>query len=133
MVSWVPRVGGHLTTPFTTSELQATIKLLKNGKAKGPDNVPPELIIHCGKKCLEWERRFFSFCLEHTVIPKIWRRATVVAILKPHKPADDSKSYRPISLLCVPYKILETLYLAPINPVVKPNYHRSRQASEKVA
>ena len=28
----VPGVGGHLTTPFTTSELTATIKLLKGGK-----------------------------------------------------------------------------------------------------
>ena len=65
-------------------------------------------------------RKFFSFCLEHTVIPKIWRRATVVAILKPNKPADDPKSYIPISLLCVPYKILERLILARINPVIEP-------------
>ena len=76
--------------------------------------------MHCGKKCLEWVRKFFSFCLERTVIPKIWRRATVVAILKPNKPADDPKSYRPISLLCVFYKILERLILARINPVIEP-------------
>ena len=103
MMWGVPGVGGRLSTPFTTLELSATIKLLKGGKAQGPDNIPPEFMMHCGKKCLEWVRKFFSFCLEHTVIPKIWRRATVVAILKPNKPADDPKSYRPISLLCVPY------------------------------
>ena len=120
MMWGVPGVGGHLSTPFTTLELSATIKLLKGGKAQGPDNIPPEFMMHCGKKCLEWVRKFFSFCLEHTVIPKIWRRATVVAILKPNKPADDPKSYRPISLLCVPYKILERLILAHINPVMEP-------------
>ena len=116
----VPGVGGHLTTPFNTSELTATIKLLKGGKAQGPDNIPPEFIMHCGKKCLKWIRKFYFFCLRHTVIPKIWRRATVVAILKPNKPTDDPKSYRPISLLCVPYKILERLILARISPVIEP-------------
>ena len=33
----------------------------------------------------------------------------MVAIPKPGKPVRDPKSYRPISLLCVPYKILEEL------------------------
>ena len=33
----------------------------------------------------------------------------MVAIPKPGKPVGDPKSYRPISLLCVPYKILERL------------------------
>ena len=112
-------VDGHLTAPFSTSELTATIKLLKGGKAQGPDNIPPEFMMHCGKKCLEWVHKFYFFCIQHTVIPKIWRRATVVAILKPNKPADP-KSYRHISLLCAPYKILERLTPARINPVIEP-------------
>ena len=49
----VPGVGSHLIIPFTTSELSATIKLLKGGKAQGTDNIPPEFMMHCGKKCLE--------------------------------------------------------------------------------
>ena len=113
----VPGDGGHLTTPFTTL---ATIKLLKDGKAQGPENIPSEFMMHCGKKCLEWVRKFYSFCLEHIVISKIWRRATIVAILKPKKPADDPKSYIPISLLRVFYKVLEKLILARIIPLIKP-------------
>ena len=119
MMWGVPGLGGHLTTPFTTLELIATIKLLKDGKAQGPDNIPSEFMMHFGKKCLEWVRKFYFSCFEHTVISKIWRRATVVAILKPNKPAGDPKSYRPISLLCVSYKILEKLILARINPVIE--------------
>ena len=125
MMWGVHGVGGHLTTLFTTSELTATIKLLKGGKAQGPDNVPSEFMMHCGKKCLEWVGKF-SFCLEHTVIPKIWRRVTVVAVLKPNKLADDPKSHRPISLLCVPYKILEKQILARINRVIKPQLPTER-------
>ena len=43
-----------------------------------------------------------------------------MTILKPNKPAHDPKSYRPIFLLCVPYKILKRLFLACINPVIEP-------------
>ena len=36
------------------------------------------------------------------------------------KPVEDPKSYRPISLLCVPYKILERLIYIRIEPIVDP-------------
>jgi len=53
-------------------------------------------------------------------IPKIWRRALIVAILKPEKPLGDPRSYRPISLLCVPFKILERLIYACVDPIIDP-------------
>ena len=53
-------------------------------------------------------------------IPKIWRRALVVAISKQEKPLGDPKSYRPISLLCVPFKILERLIYARIETIIDP-------------
>ena len=42
----------------------------------------------------------------------------MVAIPKPAKPVGDPKSYRPISLLCVPYKILERLIYARVEPLI---------------
>jgi len=53
-------------------------------------------------------------------IPKIWRRALVVAIPKPEKPLGDPKSYRPISLLCVPFKILDRLIYSRIETIIDP-------------
>ena len=41
-------------------------------------------------------------------------------MLKPNKPAKDPMSYRPFSLLCVPYKILERLIHSRIEPIVDP-------------
>ena len=52
--------------------------------------------------------------------PKIWRRALVVAILKPEKPLGDPKSYRPVSLLCVPFQILERLIYARVETITDP-------------
>ena len=45
----------------------------------------------------------------------------MVAIPKPKpQPVGDPKSYRPISLLCVPYKILEKLIYARVEPLIDP-------------
>ena len=44
----------------------------------------------------------------------------MVAIPKPAKPVGDPKSYPPISLLYVPYKILERLIYARVEPLIDP-------------
>ena len=44
----------------------------------------------------------------------------MVAIPKPTNPVGDPKSYWPISLLCVPYKILERLIYARVEPLIDP-------------
>ena len=41
-------------------------------------------------------------------------------IPKPAKPVGDRKSYRPIALFCVPYKILERLIYARVEPLIDP-------------
>jgi len=47
-------------------------------------------------------------------------RALVIAVPKSEKPLGDRKSYRPISLLCVPFKILERLIYAPVETIIDP-------------
>ena len=69
---------------------------------------------------LNWLREFFSQCMCSLSLPKVWRRADIIAVLKPNKPADDTKNYRPISLLCVPLKLLERLLLSRLDPVIDP-------------
>ena len=63
-------------------------------------------------------------------IPKIWRSANMILIRKPGKPLDDPTSYRPISLLCCFYKLLEHLLLTRLAPVFeRGSYHQSNLAS----
>ena len=105
---------------FSQREFAAALQHVKPGKARGPDSICPELILHAGAALKSWLRDFISSCLRRLKIPKIWRRALVVAIPKPAKPVGDPKSYRPISLLCVPYKILERLIYARVEPIIDP-------------
>ena len=51
-----PGVDGFLSTPFIIQEFTLAIRQLKSGKGQGPDNIPPEFLIHCGPRCLEWLR-----------------------------------------------------------------------------
>ena len=64
----------------------------------------------------------------------------MVAISKPNKPHNDAKSYRPISLLYIPYKILERLIYTRIEPVIDPllpreqaGFRRERSIVDQVA
>jgi len=47
-------------------------------------------------------------------------------IPKPEKPLGDPKCYRPISLLCVPFKILERLIYARVDPIIDPLHPREQ-------
>jgi len=53
-------------------------------------------------------------------VPKIWRRALIVAVPGPEKPLGDPKSYRPISLLYVSFKILERPIYDRGDPIIDP-------------
>ena len=105
----------NISDNFSQREFTA-LQHLKPGKAPGPNSICPELIIHAGAPLKSWLRDFISSCLRRLKIPKIWRRALVVAIPKPEKPVGDPKSYQRISLLCVPYKVLERLIYARVEP-----------------
>ena len=128
-----------LSEDFSNSEILAAVAFLKNGKAQGPDSIAPEFVIHCGAAMLDWLRQFFSHCLKSFCIPKIWRRAIITAVLKPNKPPSDPKSYRPISLLCVPFKLLERLLLLRLNPIIDPKlpqeqagFRRGRSTTDQI-
>jgi len=73
------------------------------------DSIFPGFILHARSALKSWFCDFLNSCMRQLKISKIWRRALVVAILKPEKQLGDPKSYRPISLLCIPFKILERL------------------------
>ena len=53
----------------------------------------------------------FNRSIKHSVIPGIWKCSRVIPLLKPGKPADQAKSYKPVSLLSPLIKLLETSML----------------------
>ncbi|KAJ3587576.1 hypothetical protein NHX12_011173 [Muraenolepis orangiensis] len=111
-------VDSNLSGEFTAEELSEAMSKLKPGKSPGRDNIHPEFVIHQSTTTSGWLCAFYTSCYQRLKLPKTWRRASVIALPKPNKPAEDPKSYRHISLLCVPFKILERMIHSRIEPVV---------------
>ena len=110
----------NISGDFFPRELTAALHHLKPGKAPVPESIFPELLIHVCHGLKFWLRGFLSSCLHQLKIPKVWRKALVVAISKLSKHVENPQSYRPISLLCVSYKILERLIYNRVEPIVDP-------------
>ena len=101
---------GH-TRPMTMGELDTGISSLKPGKAIGLDNISTEQIKNFGPAAKKWLLQLYNHCLTTRKLPKIWKKAHVMALLKPGKDPSIPKSYRPISLLSHTYKLFERLIL----------------------
>lgn len=110
----------RLTEPFTPEELNINIKALKNGKAIGLDNMFTEEIKHFGPLTLNLVLELMNNCMMTRNIPKIWRKTKIIALLKPGKDPAYAKNFRPISLLCHPYRLFERLILNRLASVAEP-------------
>ena len=110
----------NISEDFSPREFAVAFHHLKPGKLPGPDSTCPELLIHAGPGLKFWLHCFLSSCMHQLKITKVWRRALVVMIPKPSKPVEDPHSYHPISLLCIPYKILKQLIYNRVEPIANP-------------
>ncbi len=104
--------------PYTIAALNEGTKIIKLGKASGLDGITAEMVHHFGPKTREWLLQQFNNCITFHRVPKTWKKAKVVALLKPDKDPKSPKSYRPISLLCTLYKLYERLLMTRISPAV---------------
>ena len=103
---------------FTLSEMNGPLAFMKTGKACWLDGITEE-IMHFGTKSKSWILKLFNKCADENCIPKEWRKARVVALLKPGKDPTQRKSYRPISLPCILYKLYEQMIMVRISPTVE--------------
>lgn len=67
----------------------------------------------------ELKKRAFEMLCYRRMLKISWLITNVIALIKPRKPANDTKSYRPIALLSCIYKLLENLSAFRIGPLQK--------------
>ena len=93
-----------------TSEAEVKNILLKvdQKKAVGPDNISPRLLRQCAHELAYPLATLFNHCLQTSTWPKNWKTSNVVPV---HKKGgkSEAKNYRPVSLLPVLSKVLETV------------------------
>ena len=99
---------------ISTEQTLKAIKKAKSSKALGPDNISPIMLKHLGPNGITYLTNIFNCSVNQATVPPIWKVGRIIPLLKPKKPADEGTSYRPISLLSPPAKILESILLSPI-------------------
>ena len=111
-------VGTDFSREFTMEELDFGINNIKVKKAPGLDEMFAEFIKHFGPNTKHWILMFFNLILITGRLPKIFKKAKIITVLKPGKDGSDVSHYRPISLLSIVYKLLERLILNRIEPSI---------------
>ena len=89
------------------NKLIADIKTININKASGPDGISSRGLAIAGSSALEGIVTVFKNSMTRSSFPNTWKIAKVNAIFKKGDPADVS-NYRPISLLSIPSKLLES-------------------------
>ena len=116
------------TPPFTPTMVSAAIRKTKNTTSTGPDGISYLHLKHLGSHAIRALTQIFNHSITNNCIPNMWKLANITPLLKPHKPPTERTSYRPISLLSNPSKILERLVLQDITPDIPlaPSQHGFR-------
>ncbi|KAI5715753.1 hypothetical protein M8J77_021854 [Diaphorina citri] len=90
------------------SEVRYAIDKLKDRKAGGIDGIINEEIKAGGTTMVKELRKIFNTCLNLKVVPKIWLKAILILLYKKGD-KHDLKNYRPLSMLCVMYKLFMSI------------------------
>ena len=84
-------------------------KIAKSGKSSGLDNVNSNDLQIIRKDILNGLAYVYESSVEKQKFPDIWKEAKVTSIFKKGKKSK-CENYRPIYLLSIPSKILESIY-----------------------
>lgn len=93
---------------ITSAEVKVHIKQLRNSST-GQDNVHNRCLKNYTELLVKHLTDLFNQILIQGHIPKMWKQANIIVLLKPNKDKQSPSSYRPISLLSCLGKLLEKI------------------------
>ena len=97
------------TTPFIMEELEKAIQKMRTKGAAGEDEIPPSFLKALGPLAKEALLSIFNQSFDDASVPQMWRRATIIPLLKAGKPAGQLASFRPVSLTSCVVKTMERM------------------------
>ncbi len=108
----------EIIRPTSPMEVAQLIDKLNKKKSAGSDDVLPCMISELPRKAIIYMTNLFNAALRLRYVPSCWKKARMIVILKPGKPVEEPKSYRPISLLPVVSKIFEKAVRKRLEPYI---------------
>ena len=108
-----------------SSDVYEHLSNLDPTKASGCDNVHPKILKSCATALTEPVTQLFNLCLTYTSLPDEWKIHKITPVPKKGDLSDVS-NYRPISLLCILSKVLESIIYDKIISFVRPHLSRNQ-------
>ena len=96
------------------------LKALNISKAAGPDSIRPRVLKELSSELAPILTLLFKASLHQQSLPNIWKHANVSPIYKKGEKTNPS-NYRPVSLTCISYKLLEHIICSNLNQHLKRN------------
>jgi len=93
---------------FTAADVYAELCSLPNKLSSGPDGLPPLFLKKIAFEISQPLATIFEVSFRLGQLPQLWLSATVTPVHK-KGPKNRVNNYRPISLTCVPCKIMEAI------------------------
>ena len=128
-----------MTNPFTTDEIKAAVRKLKNNKSPGKDGITSELIKHAPDEILTKIAEIYNTIAETGEHPNEITHGLLRALQKPGKPKGPLSNLRPIILLSILRKILAICLMKRIGPRIDQEipinqaaYRKNRSTTEHV-
>ena len=84
-------------------------KLSKPGKSSGLDCVSAKDLYLIGEPALDGLRHLIRRSIDTLQLPTVWKKARVSCIYKSKGAKSDCENYRPVSILSIPSKIMESI------------------------
>ena len=104
------RTNLKLLNSFVTPKMvKKVIMNLDLSKASGPDCIPVVVLKNCEPELSYILAELFSKCLKKSCFPDCWKVSLVAPVFKNFGERCTTKSYRPVSLLCVVNKVFKKL------------------------
>lgn len=103
----------------TPKEVLNEIKHINKKKSPGYDLITGEVLHNLPRKAIVKLTTLINAIFRVKHVPDVWKFAEVIMIPKPGKPAHETTSYRPISLLPIMSKLFEKLLLRRLKPVIE--------------
>ena len=115
-----------MNNPITCTEIEAVIKNLPKPKILVPDGFTGEFCQTFREELMPILLKLFQKTAEEGTVLNSFYKATITLIPKPDKDNTQKENYRPISLMNIHAKILNTIFPNRIQQHIKKLIHHDR-------